>query len=156
MSVRACNAIWRGHSGGGARLWRACPFSQFHKGLPMCGGKWGSGTLHKTSAAAGPSSDGGLWPCGLFWVQSHPDLNNKKDGHFSRSARFVEIAPSARSPPPEFFERRRGSFSASHPPTLGRLDRAQAQQQQLAAWARCSWPLRPSCPSEHAMRHGAG
>ena len=36
------------------------PFSQFHKGLPMCGGKGGSGTLHKISAAAGPSSDGGL------------------------------------------------------------------------------------------------
>ena len=59
------------------------PLSQFHKGLPLCSGKWGSGTLHKISAAAGPSSDGGLWPCGLFWVrQSHPaDLNNKKDGH---------------------------------------------------------------------------
>ena len=86
-----------------------------------------------------------FWPCELFWVQSaYPNLKNKKDGHFSRSARFVEIAPSARSPPPEFFVRRRGSFSASHPPTLGRLDRAQAQQQQLAAWARCSWPLRPS------------
>ena len=36
------------------------PFSQFHKGLPMCGGKGGSDTSHKTSAAAGPSSDGGL------------------------------------------------------------------------------------------------
>ena len=74
-----------------------------------------------------------FWPCELFWVQSYPNLKNKKDGHFSRSARFVEIAPSARSPPPEFFERRRGSFSASHPPTLGRLDSGQAQQKQLAA-----------------------